>query len=61
MVPIVGGLVFFAVLFGVTWMFADRATDNRRREVRTGDYTFRVGPVEDMAEIVLRDGPILYP
>lgn len=60
-VPIIGGLVFFAVLFGVTWLFADRATDNRKREVRQGDYTFRVGPVEDMAKIVKRDGPILYP
>jgi hypothetical protein len=60
-VPIVAGLAFFAVLFGVTWLFADRATDNRKREVRPGDYTFRVGPVDDIADIVKRDGPILYP
>jgi hypothetical protein len=60
-VPIVAGLVFFAVLFGATWLFAGRATENRRREVRSGDYTFRVGPVEEMAAIVERDGPILYP
>ncbi len=60
-VPIVAGLAFFAVLFGVTWLFAQRATDNRQREVRPGDYTFRVGPVDDMADIVERDGPILYP
>ena len=60
-VPIVAGLAFFAVLFGVTWLFADRATDNRKREVRSGDYTFRVGPVDDIADIVNRDGPILYP
>lgn len=61
LLPIVGGLAFFALLFGVTWLFADRATDNRKREVRAGDYTFRVGPVDDMAAIVERDGPILYP
>lgn len=60
-VPIVAGLAFFAVLFGATWLFASRATENRRREVRSGDYTFRVGPVEEMASIVERDGPILYP
>lgn len=60
-VPIVAGLAFFALLFGVTWLFADRATDNRKREVRPGDYTFRVGPVDDIADIVKRDGPILYP
>ncbi|MFZ9706338.1 MAG: hypothetical protein ACO3CG_00725 [Ilumatobacteraceae bacterium] len=59
--PIAAGLAFFALLFGVTWLFADRATENRRREVRSGDYTFRVGPVEDMAAIIERDGPILYP
>jgi len=59
--PIIGGLAFFVLLFGVTWLFADRATDNRKREVRTGDYTFRVGPVDEMADIVNRDGPILYP
>jgi hypothetical protein len=61
LLPIVGGLAFFALLFGITWLFADRATDNRKREVRSGDYTFRVGPVDDMAAIVERDGPILYP
>lgn len=60
-VPLAAGLAFFAVLFGVTWLFADRATDNRKREVRSGDYTFRVGPVDDIAEIIERDGPILYP
>ena len=61
LLPIVGGLAFFALLFGVTWLFADRATDNRKREVRAGDYTFRVGSVDDMAVIIERDGPILYP
>ena len=59
--PIVAGIFFFAVLFGVTWVFADQATDNRKREIRSGDYTFRVGPVDDIAELVKRDGPILYP
>jgi hypothetical protein len=59
--PIAAGIVFFAALFAVTWVFADQATDNRKREIRSGDYTFRVGPVDDMAEIVKRDGPILYP
>ena len=60
-VPIVAGLAFFALLFGVTWLFADQATDNRKREIRPGNYTFRVGPVDDMADIVKKEGPILYP
>ena len=60
-VPIVAGLAFFVLLFGVTWLFADQATDNRKREIHPGNYTFRVGPVDDMAEIVKKEGPILYP
>ncbi|MFM1838279.1 MAG: hypothetical protein RLZZ327_1153 [Actinomycetota bacterium] len=59
--PVIGGVAFFALLFGVTWLFADRATENRKREVREGDYTFRVGSVEEMSQIISRDGPILYP
>ena len=59
--PVLGGVAFFALLFGVTWLFADRATENRKREVREGDYTFRVGSVEEMSQIISRDGPILYP
>jgi hypothetical protein len=60
-VPIVAGLAFFVLLFGVTWLFADQATDNRKREIRPGNYTFRVGPVDDMAKIVKKEGPIVYP
>jgi hypothetical protein len=42
--PILGGILFFAALFGVTWLMA-----------------FVVGNVEDIAEAVKTDGPILYP
>lgn len=59
--PIVGGILFFAALFGVTWLMAEFATNRAEVEVRTGDRTFVVGNVEDIAEAVATDGPILYP
>lgn len=60
-VPVVAGLVFFALLFGVTWLLAGVATDRRQTAPRSGDYTFEVGPVEAIADIIERDGPVLYP
>lgn len=59
--PIVGGILFFAALFGVTWLMAEFATNRAEVQVRTGDRTFVVGNVEDIAEAVATDGPILYP
>ena len=61
LVPVLGGLVFFAALFGVTWMFAELAT-NRAGETRTAQFgTFVVGNVEDIAESIAESGPVLYP
>lgn len=61
LVPVVSGIVFFAVLFGVTWMFADLATERagERRSPQFG--TFVVGNVEDIAESIAESGPVLYP
>jgi len=59
--PIVGGILFFAALFGVTWLMAEFATNRAEVEVQSGDRTFVVGNVEDIAEAVATDGPILYP
>jgi hypothetical protein len=59
--PILGGIVFFAALFGMTWLMADLATDRAEVSVQPGDRTFVVGNVEDIAEAVKTDGPILYP
>lgn len=59
--PIVGGILFFAALFGVTWLMAEFATNRAEVEVQAGDRTFVVGNVEDVAEAVATDGPILYP
>ena len=61
LVPVLGGLVFFGALFGVTWLLAELATD-RAGETRTAQFgTFVVGNVEDIAESIAESGPVLYP
>ena len=59
--PVVGGILGFAVLFGVTWIFAGMATDNRQRNPETIPQTFEIGRVDDIAKLVSEGGPILYP
>ncbi|MBM3805966.1 MAG: hypothetical protein FJW19_04875 [Actinobacteria bacterium] len=59
--PVLGGLLGFAVLFGVTWIFASIATDNRQRNPQTVPQTFEIGLVDDVAKIIDEGGPILYP
>lgn len=61
LVPVLGGLLFFGALFGVTWLLAELATD-RAGESRTAQFgTFVVGNVEDIAESIAESGPVLYP
>lgn len=59
--PIAGGLLFFAVLFGATWLMATFATERSERQVVQGARTFVVGQVTDVAESIAKSGPILYP
>ena len=59
--PIVGGIVFFAALFGVTWLMATYATNKTEVTTATGDRTFVVGQVADIAESIAENGPVLYP
>ena len=59
--PIVGGILFFAVLFGLTWLMAAFATDRTERQVVPGNRTFVVGQVTDVAKSIAKNGPILYP
>ena len=59
--PVVGGILGFAVLFGVTWILASMATDNRERNPETVAKTFEIGRVDDVAKLVSEGGPILYP
>lgn len=61
LVPVLGGLLFFGALFGVTWLLAELATE-RAGESRTAQFgTFVVGNVEDIAESIAESGPMLYP
>ena len=59
--PIVGGIVFFAALFGVTWLMATYVTNKTEVRTATGDRTFVVGQVADIAKSISESGPVLYP
>ena len=59
--PIVGGIVFFAALFGVTWLMATYVTNKTEVTTATGNRTFVVGQVADIAESIAENGPVLYP
>lgn len=61
LIPIIGGIAVFAALFGVTWLMAAYITNNAEVDVQSGDRTFVVGSVVDIAKSVANDGPVLYP
>ena len=57
--PIVGGIFFFAALFGVTWLMATYVTNKTEVVTATGDRTFVVGQVADIAKSIAESGPVL--
>ena len=59
--PIVGGIAFFAALFGMTWLMATYVTNKTEVITATGDRTFVVGQVADIAKSISESGPVLYP
>ena len=59
--PIIGGVAFFAALFGITWLVASSITDHSATVQNTGRRTFVVGSVSDIAKSVAANGPVLYP
>lgn len=60
-IPIIGGIAFFAALFGVTWLMAAYITNNADVQTQIGDRTFVVGQVTDIARSIAENGPVLYP
>lgn len=61
-VPVLGGLAFFAALFGVTWLIADYISDGGAETTeRLAPPTFRVGSAERFATSIEEDGPIIFP
>ena len=61
MLPIIGGIAFFAALFGITWLVASSITDQSATAPKLGRRTFVVGPVAEIAKSVAENGPVLYP
>ena len=61
LLPIIGGVAFFAALFGITWLVASSITDRSATVQSTGRRTFVVGSVSDIAKSVAANGPVLYP
>ncbi len=59
--PIFGGVAFFAALFGITWLVASSVTDHTATVQNLGRRTFVVGRVSDIAKSVAANGPVLYP
>lgn len=59
--PIFGGIAFFAALFGLTWLMATLVTNKAESTTVPGDRTFVVGQVADIAKSINENGPVLYP
>lgn len=59
--PVVGGLAFFALLGLVTWGIASLLSrDPEKVEERLAQTQFEVGPTEDLADLIVEDGPLLF-
>jgi hypothetical protein len=60
--PVLGGLAFFAVLALVLWGVAALVSGSGSNvRVDLGEDVFEPGPAEDLAEEIAEDGPILFP
>jgi hypothetical protein len=61
-VPVVAGMMFIALLFGILWLAAvilSRNADDL--DVRLGDDVFEVGRVDRLADEIEQRGPLLFP
>jgi hypothetical protein len=60
-VPVLGGLGFFAVLAVVLWGVAALISGGGRETDTLASRTFEPGSAASWAEIVERDGPVIFP
>lgn len=60
-VPVLGGIAFFAVFFAGLWVVAGTINDNADPSDKIANKVFEVGKVEAMAESVAEEGPLLFP
>jgi hypothetical protein len=58
-VPVFGGILFFAALFGITYLIAVLVSDDTEG-IRIGDKQFTIGRADIAAERIRRYGPLLY-
>ena len=60
-VPVLGGIAFFALFFGGLWLVATVINDRAEPGSEIGNRVFEVGKVASMAKTVAADGPLLLP
>ncbi len=60
-VPVIGGLAFFAVFFLGLWVAATVINDRAEPGSEIANKVFEVGKVTDIAEAVADGGPLLFP
>lgn len=60
-VPVLAGIAFFAVLFGLLWVFATLISGDEESITNLTPDRFEVGPVTAIADSIDEDGPILFP
>jgi len=60
-VPVLGGVAFFAVFFAGLWVVATVINDRAEPGTKIGESVFEVGPVKALSESVAEDGPMLFP
>ena len=62
LLPVLGGIAFFAVLGLLLWIAAAFiASDPDDVEERLAETTFEVGSVESISSIIADDGPLIFP
>jgi hypothetical protein len=60
-VPVVAGIIGFAILGLITWGMAAYISRNPGEVIRVGASIFEVGPVKSLAKQVDEGGPLLFP
>ncbi|MFM9226217.1 MAG: hypothetical protein ACKOQ1_06270, partial [Actinomycetota bacterium] len=60
-VPVLGGIAFFAVFFLGLWVVATTINDRADPGSRIANSVFEVGKVDDIAQAVAEGGPLLFP
>ena len=60
-VPVLGGIAFFALFFAGLWLAATVINNRAEPTAEINNKVFEVGKVSSMAKSVKKDGPILFP